>query len=202
MIDHRYKRRHDLAIVEPNLRAAIRDRIVRRLVPEIDRFFQFRATRMDRYMVSCYDSAVGGHFSRHRDNSNFAARHRRFAASINLNDDYDGCDLIFPEFGRRIYRAPVGGAIVFSCGALHEVTPITRGKRYAFVPFFYGEEDAVLRRANNVYLRDGEARYTAEQDMLYPEVDRTGPGAGSRPSLTGARGITRRVRRAHRASCR
>ena len=70
VIDHRYKRRHDLAIVEPNLRAAIRERIVRRLVPEIDRFFQFKATRMDRYMVSVYDSAVGGHFSRHRDNSN------------------------------------------------------------------------------------------------------------------------------------
>ena len=125
---------------------------------------------MDRYMVSIYDSAIGGYFSRHRDNSNFAARHRRFAASINLNGGYEGCDLIFPEFGRRIYRAPVGGAIVFSCGALYEVTPITRDKRYAFVPFFYGEEDVVRRRANNVCLRDGEARYTAEQDMLFPEI--------------------------------
>ncbi len=106
--------------------------------------------------------------------SNFAARHRRFAASINLNSDYEGCDLIFPEFGRRIYRAPVGGAIVFSCGALHEVTPVTRGKRYAFVPFFYAEEDAALSKANNIYLRDGEARYTAEHDMLFPSFARRG----------------------------
>jgi hypothetical protein len=174
VIDHRYKRRHDLAIIEPMLRAAIRERVVRRLVPEIDRYFQFRATRMDRYMVSCYDTATGGHFSRHRDNSNIGSRHRRFAASINLNSDYEGCDLIFPEFGRRVYRAPVGGAIVFSCGALHQVTPVTRGKRYAFVPFFYAEEDAVLRKANNVYLRDGEARYTAEHDMLFPEIHAPG----------------------------
>jgi hypothetical protein len=119
-------------------------------------------------MVSCYDSSLGGHFSRHRDNVNAGARHRRFAASINLNGDYDGCDLIFPEFGRRTYKAPVGGAIVFSCGALHQVTPVTRGKRYAFVPFFYGEADAVVRAANNVHLKDGEAHYTGERDRLFP----------------------------------
>jgi len=170
VVDHRYKRRQDLVIVEPALREAIRDRIVRRLVGEIERFFQFKATRMDRYMVSCYDSAIGGHFSRHRDNVNAGAQHRRFAASINLNGDYDGCELIFPEFGRRKYKAPVGGAIVFSCGALHEVTPVTRGKRYAFVPFFYGEEDAALRAANNAHLKEGEVPYTGERDRLFPSL--------------------------------
>ena len=41
---------------------------VRRLLPEIERFFQFKATRMDRYIVACYYSEVGGHFHRHRDN--------------------------------------------------------------------------------------------------------------------------------------
>src|SRR6185436_19259277 len=152
----------------------IRERIVRRLVGEIERFFQFKATRMDRYMVSCYDSATGGHFSRHRDNINAGARHRRFAASINLNRDYEGCDLIFPEFGRRIYKAPYGGAIVFSCGALHQVTPVTRGKRYAFVPFFYGEEDAARRMANNVHLKNGEIAYTGERDRLFANVEAPG----------------------------
>jgi predicted 2-oxoglutarate/Fe(II)-dependent dioxygenase YbiX len=119
--------------------------------------------------VSCYDSALGGHFYRHRDNVNVGAQHRRFAVSINLNTDYDGCDLILPEFGRRQYRAPCGGAVVFSCGALHEVTPITRGKRYAFVPFLYGEEDAALREANNAHLQAGEAQYVAGSDRLFPE---------------------------------
>jgi len=181
-----YMRRHDVAIVEPQLRAEIRERIVRRLVPEIERYFQFKATRMDRYVVSGYDSAVGGHYSRHRDNSTPAARHRRFAASINLNSDYDGCDLIFPEFGRRVYRAPLGGALVFSCGALHEVTPVTRGKRFASVPFFYGEEDVALRKATNAYLRDGEARYAIDHDMLFPELHAPGlvPEAGTSISET------------------
>ncbi|MBI3435018.1 MAG: 2OG-Fe(II) oxygenase [Proteobacteria bacterium] len=170
VVDRRYKSRRDLAIVAPELREAVRERVVRRLNPEVERFFQFKATRMDRYMVSCYESAYGGHFSRHRDNVNAGARHRRFAASINLNDDYEGCELVFPEFGRRRYRAPVGGAIVFSCGALHQVTPVTRGRRYAFVPFFYGEDDSALRIHNNCYLRAGEPPYTGERDRLFPSL--------------------------------
>ncbi len=118
--------------------------------------------------MSCYDSQIGGHFSRHRDNVNAGARHRRFAVSINLNNDYDGCDLVFPEFGRRRYRAPHGGAVVFSTGALHEVTPITRGKRYAFLPFLYGEEEARQRQSNNALLQDGEAHYIGDRDRLFP----------------------------------
>lgn len=170
VVDHRLKRRQDLVIAAPELREIIRDQIVRRLLPAVERYFNFQATRMDRYMVSCYDSALGGHFSRHRDNVNAGGQHRRFAVSINLNRDYDGCDLVLPEFGRRAYRAPVGGAVVFSCGALHEVTPITRGRRYAFIPFLYGEADAALRTANNERLQEKESRYIEGLDRLFPAL--------------------------------
>ena len=170
VVNHYLKSRRDLVLRDPETRDEIRSRVVRRLVPAIERFFQYRPTRMDRYMVSCYSAETGGHFFRHRDNMNAGARHRRFAVSINLNKDYDGCDLIFPEFGRRVYRAPHGGAIVFSTGALHQVTPVTRGKRYAFVPFLYGEEEARLRMANNALLQTGEVHYTGEHDRLFPEA--------------------------------
>jgi predicted 2-oxoglutarate/Fe(II)-dependent dioxygenase YbiX/peroxiredoxin len=168
VVNYRLKQRRDLPIVVPELRERIRDQLVRRLLPAIGRYFQFTATRMDRSMVSCYDAMEGGHFFRHRDNVNAGAQHRRFAVSINLNRDYDGCDLMFPEFGRKAYRAPVGGAIVFSCGALHEVTPITRGRRYAFLPFLYGEADAALRAKNNALIEEGSARYQEGDDLLYP----------------------------------
>jgi peroxiredoxin len=173
VVDHRLKRRNDLPLVAPELREAICDQLRRRLLPAIQAYFQFAATRMDRYIVACYDSAVGGHFYRHRDNVNAGAQHRRFAVTLNLNKDYDGCDLQFPEFGRKIYRAPVGGAVVFSCGALHQVTPITRGRRYAFLAFLYGEADAALREANNARLQDGEARYSGMDDRLFPERTQT-----------------------------
>jgi predicted 2-oxoglutarate/Fe(II)-dependent dioxygenase YbiX/peroxiredoxin len=169
VVDYRIKRRNDLPIAAPKLREVIRCQIVRRLLPAVERFFQFEATRMDRYLVACYDSAIGGHFYRHRDNVNAGAQHRRFAVSMNLNTDYDGCDLMLPEFGSRTYRAPHGGAVVFSCGALHQVTPVTRGRRYAFLSFLYGEADAALRDINNAKLHDGEQHYTGISDRLFPE---------------------------------
>ncbi len=169
VIDHRLKRRSDLGISHPVLREAMRSQIVRRLIPAVDRFFQFKATRLDRYIVSCYDAADGGHFRRHRDNENIGGQHRRFAITINLNKDYQGGDLVFAEFGRRSYRAPVGGAIVFSCGALHQVTPVVTGRRYACLAFLYGEADAALREANNAKLHPDAARYVPESDLLFPD---------------------------------
>src|SRR5580698_2782955 len=167
LLDARLKRRSDVPVVAPEVRELIRSHIVRRLVPEIERYFQFRATRMDRYIVARYDSEVGGHFHRHRDNVNAGAQHRRFAVSINLNSNFEGCDLMFPEFGRKVYRPPDGGALVFSCGALHQVTPVTRGKRYAFLAFLYGEEYAKRREANNSMLHITEMQYLGDQDRLF-----------------------------------
>ena len=95
--------------------------------------------------------------------------YKRQAVTINLNKDYDGGDLVFPEFGRRVYRAPPGGAVVFSCGALHQVTPMTRGQRYAFLAFLYGEADAEIREANNAKLHQGEQLYSGLSDRLFPE---------------------------------
>jgi len=168
-VDFRLKRRSDVGVVVPEVRTLVRDHVVRRLVPEIERHFQFKATRMDRYIVACYDADVGGHFHRHRDNVNAGARHRRFALSINLNNDFEGGNLIFPEFGRRTYRPPVGGALVFSCGALHQVLPVTRGRRFAFLAFLYGEDDARERKTSNAKLHDGEQQYLGDQDRLFPE---------------------------------
>ncbi len=167
--DWRLKRRSDVAVGVPEVRELIRDHIVRRLVGPIERYFQFKVTRMDRYIVACYDSAVAAHFHRHRDNVNAGAEHRRFALSINLNKDFEGGDLMFPEFGRKTYRPSEGGALVFSCGALHQVTPVTKGKRYAFLAFMYGEEDVARREANNARLHAGEMRYTSGRDRLFPE---------------------------------
>lgn len=69
-----------------------------------------------------------------------------------VHAEYDGGDLRFPEFGDRTYRPPPGGACVFSCSMLHEATPVTRGERFAFLPFLYDEAAAAIREANLKYL--------------------------------------------------
>ena len=73
---------------------------------------------------------------------------RRFAVTINLHDDFNGGMLWFPEFGPRRYRPPLGGAAVFSCSLLHEATPVTRGVRFATLPFLYGDAAARIRQQN------------------------------------------------------
>lgn len=136
--DHAVKRRRDHLIQDPAVQARLRDAVMLRLVPMIERCFQYRPTEIERYIVSCYDSRDGAHFAPHRDNTTPVTAYRRFAVTLNLNDRYDGGDLRFPEFGTRTYRAPCGGAIVFSCSLLHEVTRMTAGRRYATLPFLYG----------------------------------------------------------------
>jgi len=151
-----FKRRRDANVDDEALRRVTRVRIGRRLIPEIRKAFQFSATRIERYIVACYDAADGGFFRPHRDNTTKGTAHRRFACSINLNaEDHDGGDLRFPEFGAATYRPPTGGAVVFSCSVLHEATPVTRGRRYAFLPFLFDEAGEQVRQENLKHLDPG-----------------------------------------------
>jgi peroxiredoxin len=145
--DRLFKQRRDHQISHEPTRIAMRERIQVRLLPEVWKCFQFSATRLERYIVACYDAGEGGHFQPHRDNTTPGTAHRRFAVTINLNDDYEGGDLRFPEFGPHRYRGPPGSAVVFSCTLLHEVTPVSRGVRYATLPFLYDE--AAVRGAGD-----------------------------------------------------
>lgn len=136
------KKRRDILVGEPDLQAAIRERLARRLFPLIKLALGFTVTETERLLVSCYDADDGGVFHPHRDNTTQGTAHRRFACSLNLNDDFEGGDLRFAEYGPTSYRPPPGGAVVFSCAMMHEATKVTAGRRYAFLPFFYDEAGA------------------------------------------------------------
>jgi predicted 2-oxoglutarate/Fe(II)-dependent dioxygenase YbiX/peroxiredoxin len=152
-LDPSFKRRSDVTIEDRSLRNALVQRIHGRLVPEIKKSFQFTVNRIERYIVACYSAEDTGFFKAHRDNTTAGTAHRRFAVTINLNaEEHDGGELRFPEFGTRRYKAPTGGAVVFSCSLLHEALPVTRGLRYATLPFLYDDEGAAVRAANRKFL--------------------------------------------------
>lgn len=153
MLDHSHKRRADYTIEDEPILAVLKDRMATVLRPVIQRAFQFDASRIERFIVACYDASIGGHFRAHRDNTTKGTAHRKFACTINLNaEGYEGGDLCFPEFGPGTYRAPTGGAVVFSCSLLHEARPVTKGTRYAFLPFLYDEDGARIRERNLAYV--------------------------------------------------
>lgn len=160
--DHAHKRRKDYIIEDPELIRQVQARIVRRIVPEVLKVYSFKATRMERYIVSCYSAEDSGHFRAHRDNTTKGTAHRRFAVSINLNSEFEGGEIGFPEYGSRGFKPPPGGAVIFPCALLHAVSQVTSGRRYAFLPFLYDEEAAKIREANNKFLGEGVEAYDAE----------------------------------------
>jgi predicted 2-oxoglutarate/Fe(II)-dependent dioxygenase YbiX/peroxiredoxin len=157
--DHSHKRRRDYTVDDAKLRSDIQSRFLRRIVPEIAKVHQFRVTRMERYIVACYAAEDGAHFRPHRDNTTRGTAHRRFAVSINLNDGFEGGDLSFPEYGPRRFKPPAGGVVIFSCSLLHAVSNMTRGRRYAFLPFLYDDAAARSREENNPFLGEGLTAY-------------------------------------------
>jgi peroxiredoxin/predicted 2-oxoglutarate/Fe(II)-dependent dioxygenase YbiX len=154
-VDTRLKRRQDVTIEGEALIEAVRTRLETRVFPMLKRARGWQAKYIERYLICRYAETDRGFFFPHRDDVTAGTAHRKFAVSLNLNaEDHQGGDLRFPEFGRRTYRPPTGGAAVFCGSLLHEATPVTKGERFAVVPFLYDEDGAKLRRTNLVRLGD------------------------------------------------
>ena len=147
VIDPQNKKRRDHQVADAKLLKLLTATVGRRVMPEIQRAFHYKATRFEGFKIACYDADDGGFFRAHRDNLSPATAHRRFALTLNLNDDYEGGHLVFPEFGPHRYRPSAGDAIAFSSSFLHEVQPVTRGRRFALLSFLFHDDP----RANNAY---------------------------------------------------
>jgi predicted 2-oxoglutarate/Fe(II)-dependent dioxygenase YbiX len=156
--DGAWKRRRDFHLSDPRLIAALRARIGRRICPEIKKAFQMRLTRIERDLVARYDSETGGHFGPHRDDTGISVAHRRFAVSVNLNADFDGGEISFPEYSPRRFKAAPGTAVVFSASILHQVSRVTRGRRYVFLTFLFDEEAERVRQANLRVMQEAQLR--------------------------------------------
>lgn len=148
-LDPNFKRRKDCHITDQDIIAEFRAAIRDRLAPQIEMAYHFKVEVIERYIVACYEAEAGGFFRPHRDNTTMGTAHRRFACTINLNTEaYEGGDLRFPEFGMRTYRAPTGGAVIFSGSLLHEALPVTRGRRYCTLPFLHDLAAEAVRQEN------------------------------------------------------
>ncbi len=86
------------------------------------------------------------YFRAHRDNGTPQTADRTFAVSLNLNEDYDGGELVFPEYGPTRYKPKAGAAAVFSCSLLHEALPVTHGRRFVLTTFFRNRSPQAQQR--------------------------------------------------------
>jgi predicted 2-oxoglutarate/Fe(II)-dependent dioxygenase YbiX len=143
-VDQSKKHRFDLALGarDPCLNRVMAA-LAARCLPEIRKAFQVDVRHTDRVLIARYDDS-GGYFKRHRDNSAPSVAFRQFALSVNLNDDYDGGQVEFPEYNAYRYRPEAGSGVVFSCSLLHEALPVTLGRRYVLLTFLH-DADAQTR---------------------------------------------------------
>ena len=152
MLDSDVKVRRDHGIVDPVIKAEISEQVGKRVLPEILKAFGFGVTFVKQFKIACYEATSGGFFSPHRDNEKPVGPGRRFAMTLNLNTgEYEGGFLRFPEYGPHLYRPAMGDAVVFACNLLHEATPVTAGRRFVLLTFFYGPDgdDRIIRQKQN-----------------------------------------------------
>ena len=139
-VDYSLKKRLDHRPDEA-LNRALTEAVIGRIGPEVYKAFQFQIVAVERFCIGAYMAGRGDYFRPHRDNTTKQTEKRRFAVTLNLNEDYEGGGVRFPEFGEDTYRTPAGGALVFSCSLLHEAVPVTQGTRFAALSFMFGPGD-------------------------------------------------------------
>jgi predicted 2-oxoglutarate/Fe(II)-dependent dioxygenase YbiX len=130
------KSRLDHRLRDDRLVKLVAEGMCQRLLPQVERCLAHRPTSFEAPKLVRY-LAGNGWFTAHRDNTTPDSVHRRLAVTINLGQHYEGGDLRFPEFGPDTYRPHPGAALVFSCGLLHEVTPVVAGTRNALLSFLW-----------------------------------------------------------------
>lgn len=139
VVDSETKRRRDHLLEDDRLTQKVLRHIRTRVAPQLSHAFHFVPGRCESCKVVCYSAEDRGYFRAHRDDRNPASRERRFSMSINLTRrDYVGGELRFPEYGERRYCIDKGSALIFSSSLLHEVIPVSTGRRFALITFFYG----------------------------------------------------------------
>jgi predicted 2-oxoglutarate/Fe(II)-dependent dioxygenase YbiX len=135
--DTTIKRRWDVPVEDAGLRGELDALVQRRVLGEIKKAFHFVVRTGETMKIGCYDAEQQGFFQAHRDNNDPQVAHRRFAMSLNLNRGYEGGGVRFPEFPGSEYRPDAGAALVFSCSLLHEVQPVTKGRRFGIFGFYW-----------------------------------------------------------------
>jgi hypothetical protein len=187
VVDYRMKRRNDLLVAHPVLREAIRDQIVRGCCRPSSASFNSRPRAwiaISLPATTARSAAISSATATTRisPRSIAASPSRSISTSISA-----GCDLIFPEFGRKTYYPPMGGAVVFSCGALHQVAqaplrvpslPLWRGRRGAA----RGEQCQAPRRRRAI------------QGRVRPSVRRAEPSARQGHRVIAGRHVAARRR--------
>ena len=109
---------------------------------EIERlysYYKIKFPKMSSYKINQIDLlkySVGGKYEVHTDHYTNSPRH--LSIIMNLNDNYEGGDLIFTDQNKeetKRLKLSAGSIVFFPSNFMypHSIEPITKGKRYSIV---------------------------------------------------------------------
>lgn len=97
----------------------------------IKKYWSLNVTTLSAPQFTLYHK---NHFiSKHRD-TGAAFPNRLFSIVTYLTDNYEGGEIIFPDFGDQ-YHPEIGQTLIFPCDYLHAVNPIISGSKLIFLFF-------------------------------------------------------------------
>ena len=110
--------------------------------------WNFEISSAENYQIGKYE--VGDFYASHLDGMgtegtkfideskpNIDNKTRKMSMTLNLNDDYEGGDLILYDVGP--IKQKKGNITFFPGYLLHEVTPVTKGTKYSLSMWFLGK---------------------------------------------------------------
>lgn len=117
---------------------------VQELIGNINTHFEFDLHSIENFQFTEYDDQYSGMYKAHIDkfqNATSPNSHRKLSFSVQLSnpENYEGGELLIHHADKPIVANKKQGVInFFPSYTLHEVTPITKGKRYALVGWVSG----------------------------------------------------------------
>ena len=83
----------------------------------------------------------------HTDWTSVSCRHRRMSIIIGLTDpsEYEGGELVFKNNDLKL-KIKKGSAVIFDSRLVHEVLPVTKGKRYVIQAFLFDKSGFDIKK--------------------------------------------------------
>ena len=101
-------------------------------------FTTYPVNSWDTLLYNEYTSDIKGKYGEHDDSSRSLYFDTKMTFLLNLSEDYyEGGDFIVNGETQYFFRTP-GTAILFKSNLLHQVTPVTKGKRISLAHFING----------------------------------------------------------------
>jgi PKHD-type hydroxylase len=106
-----------------------------------DQYFGYHLTEIQSLQFTSYDAKEKGFYGKHIDMMYRSNGTRKLSVTVQLSDpaNYEGGDLLLHTSGTP--EKPIrkqGMGVFFPSYTLHEVTPVTKGKRYSLVAWVLG----------------------------------------------------------------